>query len=241
MNTALLRLEAIDVVAAGTWLLESVSFEVMEGSTVALVGGPGAGKSLIVDLVLGLTGLRGGSVYLDGRNITSLPTLARQRSGIRAAFADPPVFPGLTIGEHLALAVAGGRLRSRARARLAEYLPELDARLDQPAATQGAAILRLVDLARAMLGMPRILLIDDLFSALGAERAGELVRSLARDGYTLLLADRYGEAALDHADYGYVLAQGTIVAEGVPAALKTDERLLATCAGDSSAWAEASV
>ncbi len=238
MSAALLRLEAIDVVAAGAWLLEGVSLEVMEGSTVALVGGPGAGKSLVVDLVLGLAGLRAGSVYLDGRNITALPPLARQRSGIRAAFADPPFFPGLTVGEHLALAVAGGRLRSRARARLAEYLPEVDARLDQPAEMQGAAILRLVDLARAMLSMPRVLLIDDLFPALGTERAGELVRSLARDGYTLLLADRYGEAVLDHADQGYVLAQGTIVAEGAPAALKADERLLATCAGDSSAYAE---
>ncbi|MEZ5906090.1 MAG: ATP-binding cassette domain-containing protein [Geminicoccaceae bacterium] len=238
MSTALLSLEAIDVVAAGAWLLEGVSLEVVEGSTVALVGGPGAGKSLVIDLVLGLVAPRAGAVRLDGRNITALAPLARQRSGIRAAFADPPVFPGLTVGEHLALAVAGGRLRSRARNRLAEYLPELDGRLDQPVEAQGAALIRLIDLARAMLGMPRILLIDDLFPALGTERAGELVRSLARDGYTLLLADRYGEAVLDHADHGYVLAQGTIVAEGAPAKLRADPRLLATCAGDSSAWAE---
>lgn len=239
MSAALLRLEAIDVVASGAWLLEGVSLEIVEGSTVALVGGPGAGKSLIVDLVLGLASPRAGTVRLDGRNITALPSLARQRLGIRAAFANPPVFPGLTIGEHLALAVAGGRLRTRALARLAEYLPELDGRLDQPVEAQGPALLRLVDLARAMLGMPRILLIDDLFPALGVERAGELVRSLAKDGYTLLLADRYGEAVLDHADRGYVLAQGTIVAEGAPATLRADPRLLATCAGDSGAYAAA--
>jgi len=238
VSAALLRLEALDIVAGGAWLLEGISLEVVEGSTVALVGGPGAGKSLIVDLVLGLASPRAGTVRLDGRNITALPPLARQRSGIRAAFAEPPVFPGLTIREHLALAVAGGRLRARALSRLAEYLPELEGRLDQPVGSQGAAVLRLVDLARAMLGMPRILLIDDLFPALGAERAGELVRSLARDGYTLLLADRYGEAVLDHADHGYVLAQGTIVAEGAPATLRADPRLLATCAGDCSAWAE---
>lgn len=225
--------------ASGAWLLEGVSLEVEEGSTFALVGGPGAGKSLIVDLILGLARPRAGIVRLDGRDITALAPLARQRLGIRAAFADPPVFPGLTVGEHLSLAVAGGRLRTRALARLFEYLPELDGRLDQPVEAQGEGLRRLVDVARAMLGMPRLLLIDDLFPALGVERAGELVRSLARDGYTLLLADRYGEAVLEHADRACVLAQGTIVAEGAPAALRADPRLLATCAGDGDAYAEA--
>lgn len=233
---ALLEARAIEAVADGDWLIRDVSLDVAEGSVVALLGGAAAGKSVLLELLLGLRPARGGQLRLDGRSLMPLGPLARQKLGLRAAFQIPPVFPGLAVREHLVLAAGSVRLADRALARLADYLPELDGRLDQQAADLEPPLLRLVDLGRALLGLPRLLLIDNLLPAIGVERGGELLRRLARDGYTLLVADRYAEPVLEIADYGYVLAHGRLVADGSPAALTADHRLLAACAGDPAAY-----
>lgn len=233
---ALLEIQALEAVADGGWLLRDISLSIEEGRTVALVGGGGAGKTALLDLILGLAVPRGGKQLLDGRDIGGLSPLARQRLGLRCAFQRPPVFPGLAVREHLALATPSVRLEPRAFERLAEHLPELAGHLDQPVETLDHALLRLVDLGRALLGLPRLLLIDDLFPAIGIERARELVAALSREGYTMLIADRYAERALEHADYGYVLVEGRIRAKGQPADLVRDWRLLASCAGDPGAY-----
>lgn len=233
----LLSASRIEAVADGDWLIRDVSLEIREGSTVALVGGAAAGKSVLFDLLLGLRPMRGGELRLGGHDLGRLGPLARQRLGLRCAFQAPPIFPGLAVREHLVLAAASIRLEGSAIQRLAHYVPELDGRFDQPVTALEPELLRLVDLGRALLGLPRLLLIDGLLPAIGVERASALVQDLRRDGYTLLLADRYAEPALELADYGYVLAQGRLVAAGRPDELLADSRLLAACAGDPDAYA----
>jgi|GEM_PF-3438624 len=234
---ALLSASHIEAVADGDWLIRDVSLEVAEGSTVALLGGAAAGKSVLFDLLLGLRPQRAGEIRLGGHDLGPLGPLARQQLGLRCAFQTPPVFPGLAVREHLVLAAASVRLEDSAIPRLADYFPELDGRLDQPVTALEPELLRLVDLGRALLGLPRVLLIDNLLPAIGIERASSLVESLARDGYTLLLADRWAEPTLALADYGYVLAQGRLVAAGRPSELLADGKLLAACAGDPEAYA----
>lgn len=235
---AMLEVRTLAAVAEGNWLLRDVSIEVAEGSTVALMGGAGAGKTLVLELLLGLAEQRSGSIRLAGQDITALTAAERQRRGLRSAFQRPPVFPGLDVREHLALAAPSVKLEAHAIERLAELMPELTACLDQPVTGLDAPLLRLVDLGRALLGLPRVLLIDDLFATIGSDRAGELVRALAEQGYTLLVADRYAEPVLALANFGYVLAQGRVVAAGAPGELLADQRLLASCAGDPSAYAD---
>lgn len=232
---ALLQARHLEAVADGDWLIRDVSLEVREGSTVAVVGGAAAGKSVLLDLLLGLRPLRGGELRLGGHDLGPLGPLARQQLGLRCAFQSPPVFPGLAVREHLVLAAASVRLEGSAMQRLAHYFPELDGRLDQPACALEPELLRLVDLGRALLGLPRVLMIDGLMPVIGVERARELLQALRRDGYTLLVADRYAEPALALADHGYVLAQGRLVAAGPPRELLADSRLLAACAGDPAA------
>jgi ABC-type branched-subunit amino acid transport system ATPase component len=233
---ALLVARELEAVAEGHWLLRGVSIEVEDGSTVAVVGGPASGKSLLLELVMGLRRLRAGQIRLAGRDLLPLGPVERQRLGLRCAFQAPPVFPGLSVAEHLALAAPSVRLEGGAFARIAAYLPELEDHLGQPVNGLELRLRRLVDLGRALLGLPRVLLIDNLLPAVGVDRAGELLHALSRDGYTLLLADRYAEVLLGHADYGYVLAQGRVVARGRPSELTADPRLLATCAGDPTAY-----
>jgi ABC-type branched-subunit amino acid transport system ATPase component len=233
----LLSASRIEAVADGDWLIRDVSLVLPEGSTVALVGGAAAGKSVLLDLFLGLRPLRGGELRLGGHDLGPLGPLARQQLGLRCAFQSPPLFPGLAVHEHLVLAAASVRLEDSAFQRLAHYFPELDGRLDQLVTDLEPELVRLVDLGRALLGLPRVLMIDNLLPAIGIERASALVRGLEQDGYTLLLADRWTEPALALAGYGYVLAQGRLVAEGRPRELLADPRLLAACAGDPEAYA----
>lgn len=234
---ALLELDRIQFVADGAWLLRDVSLRVDQASTVALVGGAAAGKSLLLAIALGLVRPRSGAVRLDGRDVSGLDSRRRQQLGVRCAFQSPLLFPGLDVREHLELAAAGGSLERRPLEKLLDYLPELEDKLDRRPLELDAPTRRLVDIARALLGLPQLLLIDQLFPAIGIDRAGELVEHLTRDGFTLLLADRYGEIAMRHAHYGYVLGGGRIRDEGIAADLALDDRLLATCAGDPDAYA----
>lgn len=233
----LLILQGLEAVADGAWVMRDVSLEVAEGSTVAVVGGAAAGKSLLLELLLGLRPLRAGSLRFAETELANLRPLARQRLGLRAALQTPPIFPGLSVAEHLALAISSVRLERDAFARIADYLPELGEHLARPVEALDLPLRRLVDLGRALLGLPRLLLIDSLLPAVGIERGGALLEALGRDGYTLLIADRYAEAALGHATYGYVLAQGRMLAAGRPERLLADGRLLASCAGDPNAYA----
>ncbi len=232
----LLQARGLEAVADGDWLIRDLSLDVAEGSLVALVGGAQAGKSVLFELLLGLRPARAGELRLAGHELMPLGPLARQQLGLRCAFQTPPVFPGLAVREYLVLAAASVRLEAAAFERLADYLPELEGCLDQRVDDLEPELLRLVDLGRALLGLPRLLLIDDLMPAIGVDRASDLLRSLARDGYTLLVADRYAEPVLGLADYGYVLAQGRLVAEGRPGELLADQRLFAACAGDPNAF-----
>ena len=234
---ALLVAQGLEAAAEGNWLLRDISLEVAEGSMVAVVGGAAAGKSVLLELVMGLRPLRAGSLRLGGHDITGLGTIERQRQGLRCAFQIPPVFAGLSVAEQLALAAPSVRLEGGAFARIASYLPELEDQLDWPMESLDLPLRRLVDLGRALLGLPRLLLIDNLMPIIGIDRAGELLHGLGRDGYTLLVADRYAEPLLRHADHGYVLAHGRLVASGRPATLLADDRLLAACAGDANAYA----
>ncbi len=233
---ALLEVRGLEAVADGEWLIREVSLEVREGSTVALVGGAQAGKSVLLELLLGLRPARGGVIRLGGHDLMPMGPLARQQLGLRCAWQTPPLFPGLSVREHLVLATASVRPAGTAFERVADYLPELKDLLDQPVTGLEPALQRLVDLGRALLGLPRLLLIDGLLPVLGLKRAGELLQRLGRGGYTLLVADRYAEAALTVADRGYVIAQGRLVAKGRPAELLADPRLLQACAGDPGAY-----
>ncbi len=233
----LLEVRAIEAVADGDWLVRNVSLEVEDGQTVALLGGAAAGKTVLFDLLLGLRPARDGTIRLAGQDLMPRGTLARQQLGLRCAFQIPPIFPGLAVREHLELAATSVRLEGPALDRLLNYLPELEARLDEPVAGLEPELLRLVDLGRALLGLPRVLLIDNLMPVLGVERAQALLQSLALDGYTLLVADRWAESVLEIADHGYVLAAGRLVAAGSPRELLADGRLIAAVAGDPNAYA----
>ena len=134
--------------------------------------------------------------------------------------------------DHVALASRGVPPSAAQRDRLHALLPELAGLWASPVARLTRRARRIVDLARAIVAEPRLVLLDELALDLGAERAGEVVRALAREGRTVLVAERFPEPLIGLADAAWVLHQGRVLLCGHPSDVARDDRLWGACIGD---------
>ncbi len=219
-----------------TLAVAGVDLEVAEGESVGLVGPNGAGKTTVFDCVFGQLRADAGTVALDGRVIDRLPTWRRARLGIGRTYQRLQVFPELTVRDHLLVTLrihrheAGGwlwrdllGLSAPSRAELAEVDSVLQSvglldRADVPVTALGLGACRLVELARALAGRPRLLLADEPSSGLDEHETAELARLLR----SLQLTRRMGMLLVEHdlamveavVDRLVVMDVGRVVAEG---------------------------
>jgi branched-chain amino acid transport system ATP-binding protein len=217
-----------------TLAVAEVDLDVAAGESVGLVGPNGAGKTTVFDCVFGQVRPDAGSVELDGHDIGHLPTWRRARLGIGRTYQRLEVFPELAVRDHLVVALRvhhhGARLwrdllglGAPSREELAEVDSVLDAvglqdRADVPVAALGLGACRLVELARAVVAQPRLLLADEPSSGLDEHETGELaslLRSLQRArGMGMLVVEHdlaMVEAVVDRVvvmDLGRVVASG---------------------------------
>lgn len=201
--------------------LTGLSLHIEPGRTVALVGATGSGKSALAALIPRLQDITGGAVRLDGTDIRDIP-LGELRSLVAVAFEDPILFSA-TVRENVAIGAPGADDAQVRRAlgiaqalEFAEALPEgLDTQVgEQGMALSGGQRQRLA-LARAIVGTPRVLVLDDPLSAVDVDTEDRVQRELARvlpDSTTLIIAHRPSTAAL--ADEVAVLHEGRIAARG---------------------------
>jgi thiamine transport system ATP-binding protein len=215
---AVLELRDVSVRYGDTLAVDRVSVDVPTGEVLAVLGPSGCGKSTLLRAVAGLEPLAGGSVSVDGQDVTGVPT---HRRGFALMFQDGQLFTHLTVARNVAYAL---RLRRTPRARLAARVAELlelvglagyDDRL--PGTLSGGERQR-VALARALAVEPRLLLLDEPLSALDAtlrERlAGDLRGILTRAGTTALLVTHDHEEAFALADRLAVRRTGRVVQSG---------------------------
>ncbi len=223
--------------------LDGVSLRVQEGSFHALVGPNGAGKTTLFNVVVGRYRPDAGEVRLAGRRISGWPTHRVVRSGLGISFQRAQAFLSMSVLENVTLAVLAQHGRTaaglrplasyedaRARAReLLSWVGLADA-ADEPAESLPLGDLKRADIATALAGDPRLLLLDEPLAGLSrAERRGmvrfieELLRGL---GLTLLFTEHDTDAVLRLADRITVLHQGRVLAEGEPDEIKNDERVI---------------
>jgi len=228
MNPSLLATQSLCVTGSAGPVLDAISITLEPGELVALLGANGAGKSTLLRAIMGLVPARG-SIRLVGEEIGSLGTAARARRGIGYVPEGRRLFPGMDVRDNLLVACRTDR-RGYER-RLEETLmlfPPLRQRLATPAWQLSGGQQQMLAIGRALMGGPRLLLLDEPSLGLAPLVVEELMRELPRlreRGIAILLAEQSVARSLAIADRVYALARGRIVAGGTPAALRQNGAL----------------
>jgi branched-chain amino acid transport system ATP-binding protein len=215
-----------------TLVVEDVSFQVKPGETVAVVGRNGVGKTTLLELIVGRARRRGGSILLESGDIALLATHERARRGLGFVPQTREVFPSLTVAEHLQIAQRTGPWNVQ---RVLELFPRLEERLGSNGGQLSGGEQQMLAIARALLGNPRVLLMDEPFEGLAPVVVEHLVRSIRRivctSSIALLLVEQRVDIALDLSHRCLVMDRGRIVHESRSEALAGDEAELAALMG----------
>jgi len=223
---------SVDAVTAGygrITALHEVSLGVGEGAVVCLIGPNGAGKTTMLNAICGMLPLRGGRVTFDGVPLAGAATHQIVARGIVQVPEGRAVFRSMSVLENLLL---GGWHRPRRDTlsadleRMLDWFPPLRARLRQAAGTLSGGEQQMLMIARALLAKPRLLLLDEPslgLSPVMVETIFAVIERLRAAGMSVLLVEQNARAALALSDYGYVLENGEMVAEGEAAALACNE------------------
>jgi branched-chain amino acid transport system ATP-binding protein len=247
-------LEATDVTKrfAGIVALDNVSIQVEAGERVGLIGPNGAGKTTFFNCVLGVDRPQSGRVLLEGRDVRGLPVHARALLGIGRTFQRIELFAESTVREHLLIAERTRRgdgrlwkdLLGRGRPR-----PEEIARCDEVLALLGLADLadepierlslgkgRLVEVGRALMTDPKLLLLDEPSSGLDRDETADLARTLqdvqAAHGFAILLVEHDVELVSSFTERCYVLDFGCLIASGTTADVMASDEVRTAYFGD---------
>ncbi|MEU3840028.1 ATP-binding cassette domain-containing protein [Streptomyces sp. NPDC028635] len=204
----------------GFTALDGVGLEVAHGRVTAVVGPNGAGKSTLFHCLAGTVRPEQGQVLFGRRDVTRLPAYARTRLGIARTFQQLAVFPSLTVAENVRIGAEQGRVTDAEAVERALRLFGLDGPVRAlPAAGLPTGTLRRVELARALAGGPRVLLLDEPAAGLDTAEVtamARVLRALAADGTALLVVEHDLDLVADLADVVHVMAAGRVVASGPP-------------------------
>ncbi|MDW8234511.1 MAG: ABC transporter ATP-binding protein [Roseiflexaceae bacterium] len=231
MNNALLRLDSINTFYGPIQVHFDLSLSIQAGHIVCLLGGNASGKSTTMKVILGLHKPRSGAVLFDGKPITGLPTPTIVRAGIGSVPESRRLFPMMTVRENLLMGAFTRRDRTAIQEdfdRVLALFPRLGERLNQRAGTLSGGEQQMVAMARALMGRPRLICMDEPtmgLSPLYVDRVLELILSINRQGVTIFMVEQNANLALQIAHYGYVLQTGRIVLDGPASELRHNPQI----------------
>jgi branched-chain amino acid transport system ATP-binding protein len=235
--TALLSVHDLHVAYGKIEAVTGVSLAMQAGQIVTVIGPNGAGKTTLLAALMGLLPSRGETHYED-RNIAPLNTEERVRSGICLVPERRELFTEMTVEDNLILgAYTRWRDRTTWQSDLRDVyarFPRLAERRKQYAGTLSGGERQMLALGRALMGKPRLLLLDEPSLGLAPLIVREIFRivvELRELGVSILLVEQNARAALETADYGYVLETGAIVLSGKASDLIHDPRVIASYLG----------
>jgi ABC-type branched-subunit amino acid transport system ATPase component len=254
----MLRLEHVGKNFGGLPALRDVSFSVPVGRLTALIGPNGAGKSTLINCMTGVLAPTKGSISFQGAEIAGKPAHAITRLGIHRTFQNLRLFPRLSVLDNVltGLTCEGGGsmlmamlrmpyLRHRERQLRLRALEALDAfgladKASWPAGVLAYGDKKRVELARAVVGHPRLLLLDEPVAGLNAEETaavGDQLRNLRRAGHTILLVEHDMDLVMNIADLVVVLDSGQCIATGTAGEIRRNPLVLEAYLGRMEATA----
>jgi branched-chain amino acid transport system ATP-binding protein len=238
---SLLSIQGLSRSFGGLQAVQNVSLDVPRGSLTALIGPNGAGKTTLFALMSGFLKPDSGSVVFDGQDITGRAPHLNARQGMTRTFQIVQPFATQTVRENIAV---GAHLHVKDRRSALSQAEEVAARvgltalLDKPASDLTVAGRKRLELARALATRPRLLLLDEVLAGLNPQEiAGMIpvVRGIAQSGVTVLMIEHVMQAVMNLAEHVWVLAQGQLIAQGTPAVVTADEKVVEAYLGHGTA------
>jgi branched-chain amino acid transport system ATP-binding protein len=229
----LLSVRAVEAFYGPVRALGGVSLDVFEGEIVTLIGANGAGKSTLLMTICGNPAAAAGTILFDGADITAEATHRIVRRGIAQSPEGRRIFPHMTVIENLLIGTTAAATDGVEDdlARVFDLFPVLKERTHQRGGTLSGGEQQMLAIARALMGRPRLLLLDEPSLGLApivVRRIFDVIGELNRaQGMTIFLVEQNAYHALALAHRGYVLANGEIVMQGTGAGLLADERIRA--------------
>jgi branched-chain amino acid transport system ATP-binding protein len=229
---------ALDGVSAGygeTVVVEDVSLALNAGESVSIIGRNGVGKTTLLATIMGHTRLHAGRIVLGGTDITRLAIHERAAAGLGYVPQEREIFPSLTLRENLEIAVRPGRWTIDA---VFELFPSIARRQRNMGNQLSGGEQQMLAIARALVGNPSLILMDEPTEGLAPVIVEDLVRAMGRlrgdHGLALVLVEQHTRIALDFSPRTIAMDDGRIVYDGESARLKSDAKLLESFIGVAS-------
>jgi branched-chain amino acid transport system ATP-binding protein len=225
----MLKIEKLSVHYGGIHALQGIDLEVPDGKIVTLIGANGAGKSTTLKSVVGLVKASAGSVSWNGERLSGMATKDIVSKGVVLVPEGRRVFPNLTVDENLTLGAYASNDKAAIaadRKKVFGLFPRLEERQRQKAGTLSGGEQQMLAVGRAIMTRPRLLMMDEPslgLAPLVVKMIFDIVREINKAGTTVLLVEQNAKAALEIADYGYVLETGRIKLQGPGKELLADD------------------
>ncbi|MCA6122085.1 ABC transporter ATP-binding protein [Bradyrhizobium sp. WSM 1704] len=221
----MLAVRDLEVRYGGITAISGVSIDVAAGETVLLIGANGAGKSSLINAIIGLVKISHGSVRFAGRDLSAVSCDGRARAGMGYSPEGRRVFATMSVADNVLSGACwhGGAAQREAWAWLCGIFPILKQRASQPAGQLSGGQQQIVALARAMSSFPKLLLLDEPFLGLAPvwiAQISEAIRHMKQRGTTILMTEQMARPALKLATRGYVMRGGEVRRSGTVAEIR---------------------
>ena len=227
----LLDVKNIDVLYDDFQVIWDISLNVKEGEMVALLGPNGSAKSTILNTISNLVSHKNGSIHFKNNLISNVPTHVRTALGISHVLERRRVFPHLTVKQNLLLGAWHPKAMEESDSSLKKIhkiFPKLETRSNQLARTMSGGEQQMLAIARGLMGLPKLLMVDEPFLGLSPMVMKDLIKvfkNIVSEGISILFVEQNVRLALSMADRGYVLESGRLVIDGNSKDLINNEKV----------------
>lgn len=231
----MLELSDVHAYYGASYVLQGISLEVKKGSTVALLGRNGMGKTTTIRSIIGIIPPRRGAIHFNGKDITSIPSYRIARMGIGLVPQGRRIFPSLSVKENLTMSARGiGKSTSWSLDQVYSLFPVLKERANIKGTLLSGGEQQMLTIGRALMTNPHLLLMDEPSEGLApllVREIGRVIAQLKESGFSTLLVEQNLPMALSVADYVYVISNGKIVYQSLPEEFNKNEEVKAKYIG----------